>query len=227
MKPLYLALSGGGAHAAAHAGVLPWSYNAHLRSSDRHGVMDMGVEQFNTFDPATGSTFPTDARIVAYVNQDSSLSSADSMRVRVAGIGYSNLSSFPDPPPFPIDSGYRLTIEIRDDLSGDTGTVTFEGTGRSNGFFTSGTGVVNLTISGEGTLFLGGNRYSVRGELDESETSQWIGHAGRAGNAERCDARAGHTRDCGRGNRKCLVVSTPNVWLAAGGRRPNAETLGR
>src|SRR5262245_31699707 len=132
----------------ADAGVIPWSYDAQLRTTNGNGAMDMGIEQFDTFDPTTGSTFPTDARILAFVNQDSSGSLEGSSRVRVGGIGYGNLHSFSDPPPFPMDPGYRLTMNIRDDLSGDTGTVVFEGTGHSNGFFLTATGVVNLTISG-------------------------------------------------------------------------------
>jgi hypothetical protein len=157
---------------AARAEPIRWSYQSTIAGETGAPFIDMGIDQMP---PSQDGDVWVDVRMIGSVEkQEQSGEVEGAFRDRIGGLGYTDVDSFNESLHQTVDALFRVLITITDQASGESGTVSFTGVGRSMGHFTTGTGTVSMHIQGEADLWLGGNHYRVQVVNEPSETSDHI-----------------------------------------------------
>jgi hypothetical protein len=161
----------------ASAGPVRWNYSGVVEATNGGPFAHFGVEEQHWFDPTTGAEGATPYQILGHVDATFSGSGVGRGDIHAGAYGVTCLEAFPIDDPWALNRPNRFLVRVTifDVESGESAEVAFEGTGMSNGYFQSGTGVVNLWVEPHVEVFeLGGHRYAVGARVRESESAAHI-----------------------------------------------------
>jgi PEP-CTERM motif len=151
--------------AQADAGPIPWSYSTTITGETGQTRLAVGSRTLTTVDPQNGDPISTqDYFITAPLPSGFSNSVEGSGEQIVGGIGNQmGAEFFTTPPPGPIDQRFRVTLNITDLTSGESGSAEFLGTvGIATWWNEFPTPYeYDIGLSGQAVLNLGGNRYDI------------------------------------------------------------------
>jgi hypothetical protein len=163
--------------APVSAGPMGWSYSAEVKAFDGEWV-EFGIESQTHYDPVTQAETQTPYLIMANIARSDAGSGTGSETIRVGSYSTADLS------PYPLDdlwavtrgAGFSFWFTLTDSASLESRTLEYHLSGTSNGYFTSGTGVVNISLDQQRTdgFVLGGTRYTLRPVVSQSESAAYL-----------------------------------------------------
>ena len=161
--------------AAAHAGPISWSYRSHVVGESGAGYLNLGTIVHRYDDGTQYVSVPYVAITPINSFDEPPVLLGGPQQLMLGGISYPHLLKPNDPRILAADDSFRLTLDITDDASGETGTAFFTGNGYvMDGVFTTGTGVVGLNVHGNTELRLGDNLYQIHAGTKDSESEAYM-----------------------------------------------------
>jgi hypothetical protein len=151
--------------AQANAGPIPWSYSTTITGETGQPRLAVGTRTLTTVDPQNGDPISSQDYFITAPLPSGFSSSVEGSGEQIIG-GISNQTGaefFTIPPPGPLDQRFRVTLNITDLTSGQSGSAEFLGTlGIATWWNEFPTPYdYNIGLSGQAVLNLGDNRYDI------------------------------------------------------------------
>jgi uncharacterized protein (TIGR03382 family) len=161
----------------ASAGPIRWHYSGAVEATNGGPFAHFGAEDKHWFDPTTGTEGVTPHQILGRIDATFSGSGTGNEVIHAAAFDSTCLEAFPIDDAWALNRPNRFLVKVTilDEASGQTADLEYTASGTSNGFFLSGTGVVELDLESRiDVLRLGGNQYTVEARVRGSETAAHI-----------------------------------------------------
>lgn len=171
------------------AGPIGWGYTARVETDRGESFVHFGVETHHWYIPPmfpgeSGQEGQTDYQIIANIAANSSGQHSGSVvgspwmgGIHLTSVSPSQLEahSIDNDWASQLPTSFWFRLRITDDASGEFRDLSYTMGGGASGFFTSGTGVVYLSVEDRTDTFaLGGNQYTVRPRIRRSESADHI-----------------------------------------------------
>jgi PEP-CTERM motif-containing protein len=151
-----------------------WHYSGSVEAANGGPFVQFGVEDQQWFDPATGDAGLTPYQILGRIDATFAGTGAGRETIHAASYDVTNLQAFQIGDEWALNRPmhFFLRVTVVDEDSGRSADLEYIGTGHSNGFFLTGTGVISLGLDSRTDLFtLGDHNYTVSASVRESESA--------------------------------------------------------